>query len=157
MERIGGEVRRELSRSGGGQGLALSEITAAWPQAVGTAVARQAWPLRLGRDGTLHVATSSATWAFELDRLASEIAERLGAVLGASAPSKLRFRIGPVPEPGAGEDAPAGPVPDGPPPTPETVAEAAALASSVEDPELRELVSRAATASLRRGSSDRGF
>ena len=78
MERIGNEVKRTLAASGGGGALALSEITAAWPSAVGDAVARQAWPQRIGRDGTLHVATSSATWAFELDRLAPEIDERLG-------------------------------------------------------------------------------
>ena len=101
MDRIGREVERELARGGSKAALPLSEITAAWPQAVGEAVARQAWPLRLGRDGTLHVATSSATWAFELDRLSPEIGERLSALVGAAAPRKLRFRVGPVPEPGA--------------------------------------------------------
>ena len=157
MERIGDEVRRELSRSGGGNALALAEITAAWPRAVGDAVARQAWPLRLGRDGTLHVATSSATWAFELDRLAGEIAERLAAEMAAGAPSSLRFRVGPIPEPGgvgkAAEDPPAE-VPDA---APEVVAEAASTASAIEDPELRELVLRAARASLARARSGRGF
>ena len=157
MERIGDEVRRELSRSGGGNALALAEITAAWPGAVGDAVARQAWPLRLGRDGTLHVATSSATWAFELDRLSGEIAERLAAEMGAGSPSSLRFRVGPVPEPGgvakATEDAPA----DEPDEAPEVVAEAESTAAAIEDPELRELVVRAARASLARARSGRGF
>ena len=118
MERIGREVERTLSRSGGGEALALAEITAAWPKAVGDAVARQAWPLRVGRDGTLHVATSSATWAFELDRLSPEIAERLAAVLGSPPPAKLRFRVGPVPEPGpepgAGSQEPSTSLPASP-------------------------------------------
>ena len=153
MERIGKQVERELSQGGGGHVLALTEITSAWPQAVGDAVARQAWPLRIGRDGTLHVATTSATWAFELDRLAEEIAGRLAAVVGAGAPSKLRFRVGPVPEPGAGEPEPESAL-DGPR---ETSAEAAAVASAIDDPELRELVARAASASLARARSGRGF
>ena len=36
------------------------------------AIARNAWPLRIGRDGTLHVAAASATWAFELDRMSAD-------------------------------------------------------------------------------------
>jgi hypothetical protein len=157
MERIGREVERELSRRSGGVGLELAEITAAWPRAVGEAVARQAWPLRLGRDGTLHVATTSATWAFELDRLSPEIAERLSTILGRAAPATLRFRVGPVPEPGAGaERRPKAPE-EIPATTPETAAEAASLASVIEDPELRDLVARAARASLSRTRSGRGF
>lgn len=152
MERIGREVERELSRSSGGRVLALAEITAAWPAAVGEAVARQAWPLRLGRDGTLHVATTSATWAFELDRLSPEIASRLAECLGADAPAKLRFRVGPVPEPARAEDAPEHAAVDRPERTPAAVAEASAVASAIDDPELRELVSRAARASLSRSS-----
>jgi hypothetical protein len=157
MERIGDEVRRELSRSGGGQSLAISEIAAAWPQAVGEAVARQAWPLRVGRDGTLHVATASATWAFELDRLGGEIAERLAAELGSGAPARLRFRVGPVPEPGAPEAPPETTAEPRPETSPEEAARADALAASIEDPDLRRLVSRAARASLARARSDRGF
>ena len=159
MERIGKDIERELSRSGSGQVLALSHVTSAWPRAVGDVVARQAWPLRLGRDGTLHVATSSATWAFELDRLAPEIHGRLAALLGDEAPAALRFRVGPVPEP-ATLEAPA----IVPAPSPEAwgkdPAEVETAASAIDDPELRELVSRAARASLGRfpqtGNSVRG-
>ena len=156
MERIGRGVERELSQKGRGHVLALAGITAAWPEAVGETVARQAWPLRLGRDGTLHVATTSATWAFELDRLAPEIGARLGRLLGAEAPATLRFRVGPVPEPGAPEPA-VDATREAPPATSETSAEAEALASQIDDPELRELVARAARASLSRARSGRGF
>jgi hypothetical protein len=153
MERIGREVERRLAQSGSGQGLALAEITAAWPTAVGEAIARNAWPLRIGRDGTLHVAASSATWAFELDRMSAEIVERLASHLGDTTPAKLRFRPGPVPEPPA-EAAP--PTPSEPPETsPETAAAAASAAAAIEDPELRELVARAARASLREAPPDR--
>lgn len=157
MERIGREVERELSRGGSSAALPLAEILAAWPKAVGATVARQAWPLRLGRDGTLHVATSSATWAFELDRLSPEIGERLSALVGDPAPRVLRFRVGPVPEPGASADGRED-VPEGAPSaTPEVAAEAASLAASIEDAELRELVARAARASLSRARSGRHF
>jgi hypothetical protein len=155
MERIDKEIERGLAKVGGGEGLALAELTRCWPAVVGEQIARNAWPLRVARDGTLHVATSSATWAFELDRMRMEIAERLAETLGESAPKALRFRPGPVPEPGAPQD------PEPPPVAPETTTEAglkaASAAASIEDPELRELVARAARASLSKASSDRGF
>ena len=149
MERLGRGVERELSRTGSGEALALSHVTAAWPRVVGDTVARQAWPLRLGRDGTLHVATTSATWAFELDRLAPEIHARLAAALGDETPSALRFRVGPVPEPAALEPAASAlePTPEA---SEEASAEADSAASAIDDPDLRELVSRAARASLSR-------
>lgn len=151
MERIGHEVSRALGRAGDGSGRTLTELVNAWPRVVGEPVARNAWPLRVGRDGTLHVATSSSTWAFELDRLGPEILPRLREALGEDAPSALRFRPGPLPE--------RGPLPPAlengqPPPSPEDAAEAAELASAIADPELRELVSRAARASLAKARSD---
>ena len=157
MERIEKEVQRRLAASGDGSALALSEITAAWPRAVGDAVSRQAWPQRIGRDGTLHVSTSSATWAFELDRLAPEIRERLAEVLGSSAPEKLRFKVGPIPEPAAPTEALDEQPTAGFEATPESASEAASLTAEIEDPDLRELVARAARASLSRGLSDRDF
>lgn len=157
MERIGREVERTLSRTGDGRALELSRITDAWPPAVGEAVARQAWPLRLGRDGTLHVATSSATWAFELDRLAPEIAGRLSEVLGPPAPTRFRFRVGPIPEPGASSSAAPEPPQTPQQLPPEAVAAADLAAAEIEDPELRELVARAARASLASGRSGRAF
>jgi hypothetical protein len=155
MERIGDSVGKELARSGGGAGATLGEITAVWLEAVGDAVSRQAWPLRLSRDGTLHVAAASSTWAFELDRLSLEIGGRLAELLRESAPAKLQFRVGPIPEPAAPADHVSEHSYDPPETTPETVSEAAAIASEIEDPELRELVARAALGSLARARSDR--
>jgi len=157
VEKIGKSVEHVLSRSGGGTGLALAEITAAWPEAVGTAVSREAWPLRVARDGTLHVATSSSTWAFELDRLSPEIEERLRTLMGPAAPGMLRFRVGPVPEHGGPSDGEPGVAEVESLVTPEVDSEAAAVASEIEDPELRELVARAARASLARARSGRHF
>ena len=158
MERLGRSVEQELTRgSAGAQGApVLAAVTAAWTGVVGEQVARNAWPARIGREGTLHVTTSSATWAFELDRLGPEIAEKLAAALGDAAPARLRFAVGPVPEPPAASEREEAP----PPPAevaPEVAADAAEAASRIDDPELRELALRAARASLSRPPSDRRF
>jgi Dna[CI] antecedent, DciA len=157
MDRIGGQIDRELARSGSRDAIPLAAITAAWPAAVGAAVARQAWPLRLGRDGTLHVAVASSTWAHELDLLQDAILDGLRARLAEATPPAVRFAVGPIPEPPkpiedtATENDPRVAVP------PEIESEAAAAASEIDDPELRELVARAARASLVRARSDREF
>jgi hypothetical protein len=155
MERIGNEVERGLARVGGGEGLSLSELTSRWPAVVGEQISRNAWPLRMGKDGTLHVATSSATWAFELDRMRTEIVSRFAEALGESAPKELRFRPGPLPEPPAA--AASAVAEQAPEPSPEVRQEAASAAAAIDDPELREVVEKAVRASLSRGRSDRGF
>jgi len=81
VERIGDAVRSELGRFGTAG--AMADVVEAWPAAVGEAVAANAWPARLARDGTLHVAASSSAWAFELGQLEREIVTRLGEALGA--------------------------------------------------------------------------
>ena len=96
MERIGGDVKRELSRFGTAG--PMTDLVAAWPAAVGETVAANAWPARLARDGTLHVNAASSTWAFELQQLEGEIAGRLREAVPESAPARLRFAAGPLPE-----------------------------------------------------------
>jgi len=147
MERLGSDIRRTLAVSGMPEAGAMTAIVRAWPQAVGAAIARCAWPQRLGRDGTLRVAAVSSTWAYELDRLAPEILPRLQAALGEDdRPARLRFVLGPVPgAPAVDPDEPASRLPQ--PAAPERQ-EAARLAAAIEDDELRELVVRAAAASL---------
>lgn len=158
MERLGDEIRRERERVGpGGDG--LDAVARAWAASVGETIARNAWPARLTDHGTLHVATSSSTWAFELTRLAPTILEQLRRVLGKATPSALTFAPGPVPGPPPA--APADRGPDPPRATPEQRAEAASLAAGIDDAELRELVARAAAASLAKGAveppADRRF
>ena len=158
MERLDAEVRRELSRFGPAEG-GTAAIARAWPRAVGETIARNAWPARVARDGTLHVATVSSTWAFELGRLADSILEQLRAELGTASPPALSFAPGPVPDPPADRAARAAAA--GVRSTPEEAGTAAALAAGIEDEELRRLVARAAAASLARGrrdtADDRGF
>ena len=81
-------MRKELGQFGPQAG--MPELLEAWPVAVGDAIARNAWPARIARDGTLHVATADSIWAFELGHRAAEIAERLGV-------PKVRFAPGPLP------------------------------------------------------------
>jgi hypothetical protein len=123
----------------------------AWPETVGAAIAVNAWPARIARDGTLHVATSSSTWAFELTQLAPTILGRLAASLGTAAPAAIRFAPGPLPEPGRerGEDV-SRPLPR---PSPRELAQGAEIAAGIADPTLREAVARAAAASLAAASA----
>ncbi len=153
MERIGEQVRSELSRFGPQGG--MPELLAAWPDAVGEMVAANAWPARIARDGTLHVNTSSSSWAFELAQLAPAIAERLQEKLGEIAPKALRFTVGHLPEL-AGWEAEERRT-EVPEPTAEALQRAAELAAEIEDEDLRERFQRAAALGLSRPSSDHSF
>jgi hypothetical protein len=145
-ERIGDDVKRQLGRFGPAG--AMAEIVRAWPEAVGDNIARNAWPARVARDGTLHVNTSSSAWAFELGLLEQQITERLREALGRDAPKGLRFAPGRLPEP-ARETPTRAPAPR-PQPSPEERLEAERLAAPIEDENLRKLVAKAAAASLAR-------
>jgi hypothetical protein len=149
MDHVGDAVSRELGRFGPAAGMA--PVVEAWPAAVGDVIARNAWPARLARDGTLHVNTTDSIWAFELKSRAEEIRGRLGEV----APPRLAFTPGPIPEPphtpsGADEKRP-------PEPRPEHVAEADSLTRVIRDEELRKVVAKAAALSLAKAADDRSF
>ena len=153
MRRIADEVDRELRRFGPVAG--MTDVVSAWPSAVGEAIARNAWPARLARDGTLHVSTSSSAWAFELAQLAPTVLGRLRASLGDRAPEAIRFAPGRLPELGS------------PPPSPGRTAPAAVtdvdreraaeLVAPIDNEELRALVARAAAASLASTAADRSL
>ena len=151
MEPIGDEVRLATRRFGLHEPMA--EIVRVWSQAVGADVARNAWPARTARDGTLHVATSSSAWAFELTQLEAVIRGRLEQVLGKGAPSRLRFAPGRLPESGGKQDDAV--TSRQPRPDHEHRARADGLAAAIEDESLRTLVARAAAASFARESSGR--
>ena len=148
MDRIGSDVRRELDRYGGSPE-GLDALVAAWPTAVGPDISANAWPARLARDGALVVHARDAVWAFELTLRGEEIRGRLGV-------SQVRFEVGVLPDE---------PLRKPPEPstqrvlraTPDELATAASWASAVDDSELRDLVARAAAASLASARSDRSF
>jgi predicted nucleic acid-binding Zn ribbon protein len=150
--RIGDEIARQLKRLG--PGASLGDIVRVWPEAVGPAISANAWPARLARDGTLHVAARSSAWAFELTQLESTVRSRLRERLGAEAPQGLRFSVGPLPE--RGPEAVKERARTVPKAAPEDEAHGAELAAAIGDPELRKLVAKAAAASLARGRADRG-
>jgi hypothetical protein len=114
-----------------------------WPGVVGPGIARNAWPARIARDGTLHVATADSVWAFELGHRGGEIAERLGV-------AKVRFAPGQLPSAGA----PAEPA-TAPSPSPDDVRRAAEIAASIEDENLRKSVQKAVSLGLARRAPDR--
>ena len=149
IERVGGAVQRELGRFGPTVG--LERFVQRWREAVGVEIARNAWPARLARDGTLHVHAKDSIWAFELTSRAEEIRSRLGE----DAPPRLAFTPGPLPEADGSVAEPA----DSPPllPSAEHVAQAEALVRGIGDSELRKVVAKAAAASLARADNDRSF
>ena len=149
MDRLAEAVRDELARFG--PQAEVGRIAEAWVAAVGEQIARNAWPARIARDGTLHVNTSSSAWAFELAQLEADVRGRLGDV----APPRLRFAPGPLPEALTTDETER--VARPPEPDPEERRRAAALARPIEDENLRNLVARAAAASLAKARSSRPF
>jgi hypothetical protein len=120
----------------------MAELVDRWPAAVGAAIARNAWPARIARDGTVHVNTADSVWAFELGQRSREIGERLGV-------PRLRFAPGPLPE--AREERAV----EALQPTPEEELRASAVAASIGDEKLRESVQKAVRLSLARERLDR--
>ena len=156
MERIGGTCAASSPRFGPEAAARSARSSRAWPAAVGETIARNAWPARLGRDGTLHVNADSATWAFELGRMAATILEQLRTQLGDGPRRRSGSPPGRCPSPSEARSTDAAthglqrrcrrPRP-----------RRAELAAPIEDEELREAVARAAAASLARARSGRGF
>jgi Dna[CI] antecedent, DciA len=151
LETIGEAVAEEFRRFGPAG--AIADVVAAWPAAVGPAIAENAWPARCARDGTVTVATSSSVWAFELTKLEADVRARLAERLAGKAPPRLRFAVGRLPERGPEEG-----VTTSSRGAPEVSAEhrraAEEIAAPMQNEELRALVARAAAASLARAAGE---
>ena len=149
--RIGDDVKKELGRFGPAAGMA--ELVGVWPSLVGEQIAKNAWPARFARDGTLHVATSSSAWAFELSQLGPQLLGRLQDALGGVAPQAIRFAPGKLPDDlGDQVEEREKRVVE---PSREDVERAFELAAGIEDESLREVVAKTAAQSLARASDDR--
>jgi hypothetical protein len=147
MEPLGPDVRRELTRFG--PQTQLADILAAWPPAVGEAIARNAWPARIARDGTLHVATRDAIWAFELGHRAGEIAAAIGV-------PAIRFAAGRLPDK-LPVEATEATTRSAPLPSAEDELLAREIAAAIEDENLRALAARAVAAGLAARPDDRSI
>jgi hypothetical protein len=147
LEPLGDDIRRELGRFGP-QG-AIGETVAAWPEAVGVEIARNAWPARFQRDGTLIVHARDSVWAFELTQRAGEIQERLGGV------EAIKFVAGPLPEPAVEEVAPPAAAPAVA--SPDHRRRAEELAAQIADEDLRKIVTKAIESALANAPNDRSF
>jgi len=145
MDPLGSEIRAELRRFGPQAGMA--ELVERWPGVVGAAIARNAWPARISRDGTVQVHTADSVWAFELGQRAAEMAERLRAA-GCDVP-RLRFAPGPLPA--ADEGVVVAPLTA----SPHDEERARAIASTISDEKLRESVQKAVSLSLAKGRGTR--
>jgi hypothetical protein len=150
-ERLGDGVRHELGRFGPAG--AIADVVAVWPDAVGDSIARNAWPARISRDGTLHVSTSSSAWAFELGLLEEKLRERLAAALAKDAPARLRFAPGLLPE--ASPPEPSDAEDHAPAVTEQHLQAGEELAATISDENLRKVVAKAAAASLARPPNGR--
>jgi hypothetical protein len=141
---IGGALPESAGRASD-----VASIARRWPEAVGEAIAREAWPAQLTPDGELVVHASGAVWASELSHLARELQGRLEAVGIVPAP-RLRFTVGSVPrrrDPDAGQVQKLAPPHD---------PRADRWTESIRDPELREAVSAAARSWLQRTAPGSG-
>ena len=108
----------------------LALLRAAWPEAVGSDLARRTEVVALDR-GLLRVKVKDMRWQRTLQRMRSDILSRLRGVAGAAAPRAVGFVVGPVSF--APEVVPAEPsAPDAPAP-----AALVAAAASIPDPEVR--------------------
>lgn len=127
----------------------LASVRAAWPEATGPGTVNHAYPIRRSRAGVVTVACADAVWAQELDMRADELMDRLAALLGdADAVGGLRFVVADHAIPSADPGPPPRPAP--PPPDAAAVARAEAATRDIEDPVLRDLVTRAAARSMER-------
>lgn len=142
---LGATIDAEFGRLGRDP---LREIVGCWPEAVGKDIATNAWPARMSRDGTLHVATSSSVWAHELTHCARMILERLTARLGTKTVKRIRFAVGELPERGAERETELEKTV--PKVLPEHRRIADLLAGEIADPALRDRVSKAIATSVAR-------
>jgi hypothetical protein len=143
VERLSDTLRLELARFGAAGD--LGEIVERWVGAVGEGIARNAWPSRFARDGTLHVNTADSVWAFELSHRGSEISARLGVPGVRFAPGPLAAEDGPPPAPAVAE------------PSEDELRAATGIAARIADENLRKTVEKTVALGLASSRSRRSL
>jgi hypothetical protein len=149
MERVG---RVDLASAvfGGGGARTIALLKAAWPHAVGPALAGRTEPIAL-EGTTLRVRVPDQGWMRVLHRMQPQILARLAAIAGGLAPRRLGFVEGPVDRP----SPPAAPAPAATTHEAELPASVTAQAAAIDDPEIRDGFLRSAALYLSRPSSGR--
>ena len=133
----GTAMARVLRHAGLAQLMAQVQVFAAWPGAVGEAVARHTWPEGLNQ-GVLTVATDHPAWRQELHFRQAQVLEALAKKLGAGVVKSLQTVVRNRPGAAAAQDA--APVPA------ETQTWATQMTQGIPDKGLRDAMARAAAA-----------
>lgn len=127
--------------------LEAAKVFSWWSRSVPPRIVEHARPVRLIR-GVLIVHVSSSVWANELHYLSDDLLARLRVAAPGSGIQKIRFQVGPLP------DIPRRAQQRDPPPEPVRLAslpeELGRALSRVQDDDLRNAITEAATTSLAR-------
>jgi predicted nucleic acid-binding Zn ribbon protein len=84
-----------VARSLGSPGAAaLGSVFSSWDEIVGPVVADHSWPISLVR-GVLMIGVDEPIWHTQLTFLQADILERVGAVVGPAAVSRVEVRVRP--------------------------------------------------------------
>lgn len=124
----------------GKHGFAGGALVVDWPAIVGSAVASHTLPIRIRfppkerAEGTLVVKVDSGAFAVEVQHLEPLILERINGYFGWKAVARLKLMQGPLPQP------PRKPKPA--PPKADMDAGLTARLDAVDDPDLREVLTR---------------
>jgi predicted nucleic acid-binding Zn ribbon protein len=90
-----GDSLDRVARSLGGPGAAmLGAVFSRWADVVGPVVAEHSWPVSLTR-GVLVVGVDEPIWHTQLTYLQADIMERVGAVAGPGAVTRVEVRVRP--------------------------------------------------------------
>lgn len=141
---IGGALPESAGRAAD-----VAAIARRWPEAVGEAIAREAWPARLTPDGELVVHASGAVWA-------SELSISPASCRAVSRPSGSRRRPGSASRSARSRGGAIRMRHRRRKTAPPNDPRAERWTESIRDPELREAVSAAARSWLRRSAAESG-
>ncbi len=116
-----------------------------WPAIVGAHLAAHTRPDQI-RYRKLYLIVENSVWLHQLSFLKTTLVEKVNADAGSTVVSEVVLRVGEIPSEQAEESTAGRPEPTSP--SADAVAQAAALAAEIRDPELRSLLTSARAAAL---------
>ena len=141
-ETLGMTVSRLTKPIFANRGLADGTVAKEWCQIVGPMIAKHSRPDRISyanrerHSGLLHLRVDHSAMATELQHLEPQLLERINGYFGFKAVAKMRFIHGPL------KDTPAAEASASPRPQPPQNPAVAQEVTTVEDPKLREALTR---------------